>query len=291
MLKSGSDGPKSATNRMQRHGNLCLTPCVRNQVGKHQSRTLTFSAATALEDGTPTKTPISDDEAMQFWTLLLTPFDWQESDENENYLSLVLTTMVNEFAWSGCIYGQDADQDAGSTSNSRVPHVTSTAYRSGKYYSIRYDRVTRRVELASDGQAVVLHQIAKGYDPSIVGSDVFIGFLPDSLQPYKSHGFLVYVSSRRTNGGAGRGQCGAGSEIYLNFLNTSVAIPKPRSRILIGSCDQSIELEDQDISTGSLGDIFVDKGKLLLHFISYENMKGSPTAAVSSDLTKLVFSK
>jgi hypothetical protein len=206
-------------------------------------------------------------------------------------LALVLFAMVKQFASSGYIYGQGAGQNAGSTSISKVQHVTPTAYRSGKYYSVRYDRVTRRVELAFDGQKIVLHRIAKGYDPSIVGSDVFIGFLPDSLQPYKSHGSLIYVSSRRTNGGSGRGQCGAGSEIYLNFLDTSAAIPKPRSRILIGSCEQSIELEDQDISTASLGDIYVDEGKLFLHFLNYENMKGSPTASVSSDLTKLVFNQ
>jgi hypothetical protein len=206
-------------------------------------------------------------------------------------VALLLMTVANEFVSLGRFNDQSSDSNASSTPLPKATQVTQTAYRSGEIYRIRYDPSRGRIELTFNSRNVVLHRIAKGYDPSIVGSDVFIGFLPDALQPYKSQGYLIYVSSRRTNGGSGRGQCGAGSEIYLNFLDTRAAIPKPRSRILIGSCDQSIELDDQDISTGSLGNIDLDEGKLSLHFLHYENMEGSPTASVSSDLTKLVFNQ
>jgi hypothetical protein len=75
----------------------------------------------------------------------------------------------------------------------------------------------------------------------------------------------------------------------LNFLDTNAAIPKHRSRILIGSCEQSIELDDQDVSSGTLGGLYVAEGKLFLHFLHCKEMEGSPTAVVSVGHTKLLF--
>jgi hypothetical protein len=75
----------------------------------------------------------------------------------------------------------------------------------------------------------------------------------------------------------------------LNFLDTNPAIPKRGSQILIGICEESIELNDQDVSSGTLGDLYVAEGKLFLHFLNYKEMEGSATAVVSSDHTKLLF--
>ena len=91
--------------------------------------------------------------------------------------------------------------------------------------------------------------------------------MQDALQPYKAENIVVYVSTIRTTGGNGRGQCGAGGEIYLNFLDLSPASPKVKSSILIGSCEKPIELVDQNLAESTLGDVSVVAGKLTLRFL------------------------
>jgi hypothetical protein len=183
------------------------------------------------------------------------------------------------------IYAENLDKG-----NNLAPiRVTPTVEKDGKRYRIICNRAGNRVELLFDQKKVFLSRIPKNYSPAIVGSDLIIGFLPDAVQTCKSVGFLVYVSSKRTNGGSGGGQCGACSEIYLTFLDTKPAIPKVRSQILVGSCAESIELSDQNIPDGILGNIDVAEGRLRLHFLNYKEMKGSPTATISQDFTTLLF--
>jgi hypothetical protein len=135
----------------------------------------------------------------------------------------------------------------------------------------------------------VLRRIPQGFDPSLVGSDSLIGFLSDSLQPYKSRNLLLYVSAIRTNGGGGGGQCGSGSEIYLNVLDTSRDVPRIRSSILIGSCDESIQLLDQNIGRGTLGEVAVVENRLSLHFLNYKNLDGYAVGTVAPDFKGLLF--
>ena len=135
----------------------------------------------------------------------------------------------------------------------------------------------------------VLKKIARGFDPALVGGENLIGFLPDALQPYKAENIAVYVSTIRTTGGNGRGECGAGGEIYLNFLDLSPASPKVKSTILIGRCEKPIELVDQNLSASALVDVSVVAGKLTLRFLFYSDLEGGPVASVSSDFKKLIF--
>lgn len=158
-----------------------------------------------------------------------------------------------------------------------------------RIYRINYDQSSRKILLERGGVKTVLQRIPAGHDPSLVGTDVFIGFLADALQVYKEDNVLMYISTMRTNGGGGAGQCGAGSEIYLNFLDVKSAVPKERSRILIGSCAESIELEDQDISSRVLGNITSINKSISFRFLNYKNFDGSPSATVAPDFSQLLF--
>jgi hypothetical protein len=123
----------------------------------------------------------------------------------------------------------------------------------GKSYRLEYRQALKRIVLYIAGRAFILHQIPAERDPKLVGADAIIGFLPDELQLYKKSGIAIYTSSIRTSSGTGGGQCGSGSEIFLNVLDTTRVRPHVVATILIGSCDRSIELDDQDIPAGKLG--------------------------------------
>jgi hypothetical protein len=115
---------------------------------------------------------------------------------------------------------------------------------------MKYMQRSTKIVLAVDKKEWVLQKISKGRYPDLVGADSVIGFLPDEFQLYKKSNILIYTSSIRTNSGSGGGQCGSGAEIFLNFLDMTGLRPHMVSSILIGSCDLSIELADQDISEG-----------------------------------------
>jgi hypothetical protein len=170
-----------------------------------------------------------------------------------------------------------------------VEQISSYACYADQSYRLQYDSKSGRVVLFFDKTHVDLHRIPRRYDPSLVGADNIIGFLPAELQPYLSKDIILYISSIRTTGGGGGGQCGSGSEIYLNFLDVRPRLPTLRSSILIGSCAQSIELLDQDIPAGKFGAISVANNKLSLHFMNYGNLEGYPTATVSADFKQLEF--
>lgn len=157
----------------------------------------------------------------------------------------------------------------------------------GRVFESYYSAKAARIEVKSTS-GKIFFRIPSGYEPTLVGSDSLIGFLPDKLQVYKKNNVLAFVSTIRTNGGDGMGQCGSGSEIYLNFLDVSRKVPKLSARILIGSCKESIELGDQDVSRGKIGDINVVDNKLTLHFLNYREIDGEPEAVVTPDF-KLQF--
>jgi len=147
----------------------------------------------------------------------------------------------------------------------------------------------RNIVLEKKSGKFFLARIPPSYDPSLVGADALIGFLPKSLQAYEKDNVLVYVTTIRTNGGNGGGQCGAGSEIYLNFLEIGKVAPVAKSKILIGSCESSIEMKGQDTSAGEFGEISLVDEKISLHFLNYKKLDGSPTAFVAQDMKSLIF--
>jgi len=167
--------------------------------------------------------------------------------------------------------------------------VVSNLCVRGEIYRLFFDRNAGKIILVAKQHKLTLQEILKGYDPSLVGADRFIGFLPDSLQPYLGKNMLLSVSAIRTSAGGGGGQCGAGAEIYLNVIDIAKPEPKLESKILIASCAESIELFDQDISSGAMNGISVVDDHLSLHFMNYKDFDGSPTATVAPDFTRLLF--
>lgn len=159
----------------------------------------------------------------------------------------------------------------------------------GQPYRIRYNRKAGSAAITS-GDRKFIFRIPPGYDPALVGSERLIAFLPERLQVFKTNNVLIYVSAIRSSGGNGMGQCGAGSEIHLNFLDISGNVLKLKSSILIGSCTESIELGRQEIMEGKVGDITVVDNKLTLHFLIYKNVDGEPVTVVTPDY-KLEFGK
>jgi hypothetical protein len=194
--------------------------------------------------------------------------------------------------YSGTAFPVDTDRvvpELCKTAPSSLDRVQSIMCHGGHTYRLRYVQRSRRIVLTVDSRQLVLHRIPGGYDPSLVGSDKLIGFLPNSLQPYGTSNILLYISSIRTNGGSGGGQCGSGSEIYLNFLDVRPTIPKLKSSILIGSCEESIELLDQDTLRAQFGAISVIENQLSLQFMFYKKLEGDPIATVSPDHKQLLF--
>lgn len=168
--------------------------------------------------------------------------------------------------------------------------VPSLCYH-GKIYKIDYVKSSGKVILFSGQAKSTLHRIPKGFDPTLVGADVFIGFLPEQLQAYQKSGILLYVTSIRTSNSEGGGQCGSGAELSLQFLDVSARRLKIRQGILIGSCEKTIEILNQNISKGILGALSVVEGRLTFQFMNYENKPGFPIATVAEDFRGLRFAQ
>jgi hypothetical protein len=158
----------------------------------------------------------------------------------------------------------------------------------GTHYSIVHHPAGRKTALKWRAGSAVLHRIPRGFEPSLVGADKSIGFLPDHLQPHKDQKIVFYVSAMRSTGGNGGGQCGAGSEIFLNVLDLSPATPKPLASHLIGSCS-GIEIDESDVYAGKLGDMSLVDGKLVMKFINYPGQATLAMATLSADFKKLQF--
>lgn len=159
----------------------------------------------------------------------------------------------------------------------------------GNTCHLHCNRQRSSVEFESSQKKLVLHQIPKARDPAIVGTEKAIGFLPENLQVYMKQNVLAYLISMRTNSGGGGGQCGAGAETFLNFLDVSQLKPKVRGSILVGSCKESIELVDQNLSRGEFGGISIKDKEISLEFLFYKNSLENREGVVSSDFKTLIF--
>jgi hypothetical protein len=116
----------------------------------------------------------------------------------------------------------------------------------------------------------ILEKIGAALDPRLIGSVDRIRFLPTALQAYRSQGVVLFVSSRRSVAGNGGGQCGSGSEDYLNALDVNGGPPRVLTRVLIGSCLDNVELSDAS-NFEAFKSFWVDDGVLAMQFLSYDD--------------------
>jgi hypothetical protein len=135
----------------------------------------------------------------------------------------------------------------------------------------------------------VLHRIPRGFQPSLVGADALIGFLPPALQVDIDRNIVFYISTIRTKGGGGGGQCGAGAEIYFNALDLHISPARLIGHHLIGSCS-GIELSDADPYTANIGDMSVVDGHLVFKFMFHRDYEGDVIGRLSSDYRHLELS-
>ena len=159
----------------------------------------------------------------------------------------------------------------------------------GHVYSIVYK--ANSVTLHSGKRGTRLHKIPKGYEPEKIGAEGLIAFLPLEKQPYKDRDILLYTTAIRTKGGGGGGLCGSDAEFYLHALNLGKKTPHVLSSTLIGSCSQSIELDEYDAGAQRFGALTVNDGRLRLKFLNYKAIEGSPTAFLAPDFKGLDFEK
>ena len=202
-----------------------------------------------------------------------------------NYFIAVVLSMPAHGAHLDALQNKECTTSSEDSSGKVVPTI---CYQ-GQFYEIKYIQKSTKIVLVGDRINSTLHQISRKFDPSLVGGDVSIGFLPEYLQIYRRLGMLLYLSSIRTTGGDGGGYCGAGAEISLQFLDMKTRRPKFRQGILIGSCRDTIELVDQNVSRGIFGAISVVEGRLNFQFMNYGMRQGYPVATLSDDFKALRF--
>lgn len=139
------------------------------------------------------------------------------------------------------------------------------------------------------GRRHVVERMGRQYHPALVGTDDRVRFLPLSLQAYAGQGKWLFVSSRRSSGGNGGGQCGSGSEDFLNVLDVNRKVPLVVGRVAIGSCLDGIEL--QDIAEyGDFRSFQVENGLLHIGFLFYRGRnEDHPAAFLGPDFGPLRF--
>lgn len=152
-----------------------------------------------------------------------------------------------------------------------------------------FDLRNVRLFLKAHGKRLLLEDIGRDFDPAKVGALGHVRFLPTRLQAYLSQGYLLFVSSRRSAGGDGGGQCGSGVEDYLNVLDVNVTPVRVKARFLIGSCIDDVDLVDVD-KFEDFKSFWVADGLLNMQFLSYDaRCEDKLRAVLDSDFRKLRF--
>lgn len=151
-------------------------------------------------------------------------------------------------------------------------------FRDGTYgrFFLHYAHGISVVELRHAGRRITVLPIPSGYNPALVGAEKGNRFLPLSLQPYIGQGRLLLIVTRRTTGGDGGGQCGAGVEQYLKVVDVRASLPRIIASHLIESCAEGTELGSQGQDADPLPSLSVVGGRLRVRFLSYKNRLDGP---------------
>lgn len=181
--------------------------------------------------------------------------------------------------------GCEVDRSAPVTTGGIQSSTICLMGRDGNPVVWRLSFLARRgeVRLSWRGKPIVLEKFDPRFNPELVGSEQRIRFLPPRLQPYGDQGLVLFLSSRRSSGGQGGGQCGAGSEDHLNVLDVKRDRPQVVARFQIGSCLDGVELSDTQ-RYGDLRSFRVEGGQLYIDFLIYrDNPPDRLRAALASD--------
>lgn len=154
---------------------------------------------------------------------------------------------------------------------------------------LTFDLKLAHLFLEVKGKKRLLEATGRERNPALVGASRHIRFLPNRLQTYRSQGYVLFVSSRRSVSGDGSGQCGSGVEDYLNVLDFNAEPARVRAKFLIGSCIDDVELVDAS-NFEDFRSFWVEEGMLGMEFLSYDGRCEDRLAAVlEGDFRKLRF--
>jgi hypothetical protein len=221
----------------------------------------------------------------------------QNKSKTRNKCRGLVSVMV--FAWSilaAAAHAIAAPATTASVNDSTTPQelsngnvtssITTTRSRS---YKLVFVKTKQSIDVSYPAGRTTVFKIEEGKDPSLVGVENHIRFLPMSLQPYMDKGDLLFIAAERTTDGDGGGQCGSGAEIYLKVLDVTAAKPKVIGSHLIDSCAESIESASSGTGQDDLREFSVQKGQLIIEFRSYKDVpiRSRITGQLSDDLTKL----
>lgn len=164
---------------------------------------------------------------------------------------------------------------------------TAIVCLAGRPVEMRYNAARRTIAVTRDGKQTVIAKIEKGYTPELIGSVDSIRFLPSELQPYASRGIVLLNIAERSTAGDGRGQCGAGEELFLSAVDVSRSPAQRLSRVLVHSCRHPVMLRDTDSGARDYASYSVRDGKLAITFMALPDHEGDPTAVLSADFRSL----
>ncbi len=180
-------------------------------------------------------------------------------------------------------------KDFGCTPDAKLQRPGASLCLPGKRLTLDYQEKARTVSITVDGRSRRIERIDKNYGPELIGMEKHIRFLPLELQPYLSRNVVLFNTVIRSSGGEGMGQCGSGAEEYLNAVSIGDAKIKVLGKIHVGSCYESIYPDNEN---GKETDFFaysVQDGRLAVRFLSYPEVKDSPTGILSKDSRRLEF--
>jgi hypothetical protein len=182
-------------------------------------------------------------------------------------------------------------KDFGCTPSAKSQHPGVSLCLPGKTLTLNYRERARSVSITIGGHSHRIERIDRNYGPELIGMEKHIRFLPLELQPYLSRNVVLFNTVVRSSGGEGMGQCGSGAEEYLNAVSIDGARIKVLGKVHVGSCYESIYLDNEEGKETDFSAYSVRDGRLAIKFLSYPEMKNSPTGILSKDFRQLEFSK
>lgn len=155
----------------------------------------------------------------------------------------------------------------------RGNHIVDVLCRkNGDKIFLQHDQKKQLIWLSSKDKTYSfdLLKLEKNADPSLVGEGKSIAFLSHQSFHINDREFFALTVAERSMRGDGRGQCGAGSEIYFVALEITGSKLKEVKRLLISSCKESIFLAND--GTGAANSLFLnDLNEVEFRWSTYPN--------------------
>lgn len=207
-------------------------------------------------------------------------------------LTNIMMRIFAMLACSAAFSTQAAElKDFGCTSGAKLQRPGASLCLPDRTLTLDYREKDRTVSIAIGSRSHRIERLDKNYGPELIGMENHIRFLPLELQPYLSRNVVLFNTVVRSSGGEGMGQCGSGAEEYLNAASIDGTRIKVLGKVHVGSCHESIYPDNEDGKEADFSAYSVQDGRLAIKFLSYPEMKNSPTGILSKDFRRLEFTQ